>query len=251
MAGERTELGAADVDDAVLRAMVGGRLGASRTDIELLSVRIETVDYDLSAITTGGRWWVRGEARVDGVIRPWSFFVKVMQSWSRSPLFEMVPEDIREVAAASVPWRTESLVYRSDLATRLPDGLLMPAAHGVFDLDEASASIWLEEVEGRPRGAVGPRALRARRAPPRPPGGQPGRRRARRRRPRRMDGRRLPPRSPDPPGRADAPGPRRVAPPAAGRHVRRRAARAAARRRRPGRRPRRRARGHAEAHRSR
>ena len=77
MAGERTELGAADVDDAVLRAMVGGRLGASRTDVELLSVRIETVDYDLSAITTGGRWWVRGEARVDGVIRPWSFFVKV------------------------------------------------------------------------------------------------------------------------------------------------------------------------------
>ena len=150
MAGERTELGAADVDDAVLRAMVGGRLGASQTDIELLSVRIETVDYDLSAITTGGRWWVRGEARVDGVIRPWSFFVKVMQSWSRSPLFEMVPEDIREEAAASVPWRTESLVYRSDLASRLPDGLLMPAAHGVFDLDEASASIWLEEVEVPP-----------------------------------------------------------------------------------------------------
>ncbi len=147
MVGERVELGAADVTDAVLRAMVGGRLRASRTDIELLSVEIETVEYDLSAITTGGRWWVRGEARVDGEIRPWSFFVKVVQSWSRSPLFEMVPEDVREMAAASVPWRTEPLVYRSDLATRLPDGLLMPVAHGVFDLDEASASIWLEEVE--------------------------------------------------------------------------------------------------------
>jgi len=153
MAGERTELGAADVDDAVLRAMVGGRLGVSRSDVELLSVRIETVDYDLSAITTGGRWWVRGEARVDGVAQPWSFFVKVMQSWSRSPLFEAVPDDVREMAAAGVPWRTESLVYRSDLATRLPDGLLMPVAHGVFDLDDASASIWLEEVEG-PEAAV-------------------------------------------------------------------------------------------------
>ena len=84
---------------------------------------------------------------MDGATRPWSFFVKVMQSWSRSPLFETVPEDIREMAAAGVPWRTESLVYRSDLATRLPDGLLMPAAHGVFDLDEESASIWLEEVD--------------------------------------------------------------------------------------------------------
>ena len=72
MAGERTELGRRDVDDAVLRAMVGGRLGGVTPTIELLTVRIETVDYDLSAITTGGRWWVRGEARVDGVIRPWS-----------------------------------------------------------------------------------------------------------------------------------------------------------------------------------
>ena len=93
---------------------------------------------------------MRGDARVDGEVRPWSFFVKVVQSWSRSPLFEMVPEDIRDVAAASVPWRTEPLVYRSDLAARLPDGLLMPAAHGVFDLDDASASIWLEEVAAPP-----------------------------------------------------------------------------------------------------
>jgi hypothetical protein len=153
VAGERTELGAADVDDDVLRAMVAARLGVPPGAVELLSVDIETVDYDLSAITTGGRWWVRGEARVDGATRPWAFFVKVVQSWSRSPLFEMVPEDVREMAAASVPWRTESLVYRSDLATRLPDGLLMPAAHGVFDLDEASASIWLEEVAVPPRAA--------------------------------------------------------------------------------------------------
>ena len=130
--------------------MVADQLGRSPAEVELLRVDIETVDYDLSAITTGGRWWVRGDARVDGEVRPWSFFVKVVQSWSRSPLFEMVPEDIRDVAAASVPWRTEPLVYRSDLAARLPDGLLMPAAHGVFDLDDASASIWLEEVAAPP-----------------------------------------------------------------------------------------------------
>jgi hypothetical protein len=146
MAGGRGELGAADVDDDVLAAMVAAQLGVPVGDVELSSVTVETVDYDLSAITTGGRWWVRGRAGVDGDVRPWSFFVKVVQNWSRSPLFESVPEDIREMAAAGVPWRTESLVYRSDLAARLPDGLLMPSAHGVFDLDHDSASIWLEEV---------------------------------------------------------------------------------------------------------
>ena len=140
------ELGAADVDDDVLVAMVAAQLGVPPGDVELSSITIETVDYDLSAITTGGRWWVRGDARVDGNVRPWSFFVKVVQNWSRSPFFREVPEEVREMAAAGVPWRTEALVYRSDLAARLPAGLLMPSAHGVFDLDDASASIWLEEV---------------------------------------------------------------------------------------------------------
>lgn len=50
------------------------------------------------------------------------------------------------MAAASVPWRTEPLAYRSDLGDRLPEGLSMPRALGVFDLDELSAAVWLEEV---------------------------------------------------------------------------------------------------------
>ena len=37
-------------------------------------------------------------------------------------------------------------MYRSDLDERLPDGLSMPTALGVYDLDELSASIWLAEV---------------------------------------------------------------------------------------------------------
>jgi hypothetical protein len=150
MVGERRQLGAADVPDHVLQQMVAAQLGATAPEVDVLRVDVEAVDYDLTAITTGGRWWVRGDARIDGRTVPWSFFVKVVQSWARSPLFETVPADIREMAAAGVPWRTEALVYRSDLAARLPDGLQMPAAHGVFDLDEASASIWLEEVAGPP-----------------------------------------------------------------------------------------------------
>jgi hypothetical protein len=99
------------------------------------------------AITTGGRYIVRGTASVAGRTTPYAMFVKVVQSWSRSPLFEFVPEELRELAEASVPWRTEALAYRSDLASRLPDGLDMPRALGVFDLDEKSASIWLEVLD--------------------------------------------------------------------------------------------------------
>ena len=50
------------------------------------------------------------------------------------------------MAEAGVPWRTEHLLYRSDVAQHLPDGLSMPRALGVFDLDEKAASIWLEVV---------------------------------------------------------------------------------------------------------
>ena len=51
------------------------------------------------------------------------------------------------MAAASVPWRTEALAYASDLGDRLPEGLSMPRALAVRDLDELSAAIWLEEVD--------------------------------------------------------------------------------------------------------
>jgi hypothetical protein len=50
------------------------------------------------------------------------------------------------MAAASVPWRTEPNIYRSDLSNRLPEGLSMPRALAVIDLDELSSAIWLEEV---------------------------------------------------------------------------------------------------------
>ena len=49
-----------------------------------------------------------------------------------------------------MPWKTEAEVYRSDIADRLPDGLTVPRALGVFDLDATSSSIWLEEVPARP-----------------------------------------------------------------------------------------------------
>jgi hypothetical protein len=62
-------------------------------------------------------------------------------------MFAELPEHIRDFAAASVPWRTEALVYRSDLAARLPEGLRMPSALRVEDLDDLSIALWLEPVD--------------------------------------------------------------------------------------------------------
>lgn len=142
--GNRALLGIADVDDVQLASMVASLLGEER--VELLDVEVSPVPYDLPAITTAGRHWVSGHAATQHGHAPFRLFVKHVQCWSRSPIFELVAPEVRAMAAAGVPWRTEPLVYRSDLAQRLPEGLSMPMVLGVYDLDEVSASVWLAEV---------------------------------------------------------------------------------------------------------
>ena len=146
--GGREELGAADVSDDELAAMVAAHLG--QDSVELLESRAEPVDYDLPSITTGGRWWVSGQVKTECGRVPYRFFVKQVQSWERHPFFAFVQEEFRELAVAGVPWKTEAEVYRSDLARRLPQGLSAPRALGVFDLDASSSAIWIEEVPARP-----------------------------------------------------------------------------------------------------
>lgn len=109
------------------------------------------VAYDVPAITTGGRYWVDVTVTTPAGDRGVRWFVKVVHSFARSAEFRFVPEEVRQLAAASVPWRTEPLIYRSDLASRLPDGLRMPRAAAVVDLDEESAALWLEAIPARPR----------------------------------------------------------------------------------------------------
>ena len=146
--GSREELGPADVTDAQLAAMVADLL--HEDEVELLDSRVDLVDYHLPAITTGGRWWVSGHVATPCAKVPFRLFVKQVQSWSRSPFFVHVPEDIREWAAATVPWRTEADVYRSPLPGLLPAGLSAPRSVGVFDLDDTSSAFWLEEVPTHP-----------------------------------------------------------------------------------------------------
>ena len=142
--GNRDQLGAADVSDEHLARLVASLLGVD--DVALSDVRVDEVAYDIPAITTASRHWVSGTAASERGSEPWRIFVKHIQSWGRHPFFQYVPAEFQEMAAASVPWRTEAQVYRSDLADRLPDGLAMPRALDVVDLDELSAAIWIEDV---------------------------------------------------------------------------------------------------------
>ena len=143
---DRSALGFADVGDAEFADMVAAQLGLAADEIDDVTGRVERVEYDLPAITTAARFWVRGEARTPSGRREYAFFVKHVQSWGRSPLFADVAEEARAFAEANVPWRTEPTVYRSELAQRVPDGLTMARCFGVFDLDEKAAAIWLEEI---------------------------------------------------------------------------------------------------------
>jgi aminoglycoside phosphotransferase len=145
---DRSVLGSADVSDERLAAMVAASRGVER--VQLLTSHAEVAPYDLDALTTGGRFWVRGLARAGADEAPYAFFVKVVQSWARSPLFQFVPEQFRSAALEMMPWQSEPRVYRSDLAARLPAGLTMPRAYAVVDLDEESAALWLEGVDAIP-----------------------------------------------------------------------------------------------------
>src|SRR3954447_19953881 len=143
---DRSALGPADVTDEQLAVMVADLLGTDPSSTDVLDSRADEVDYDLPSITTAGRYWVSGTARSRGRDQRFRLFVKHVQSWSRHPFFQLVPPDQRDLAAVSVPWRTEALAYQSDLRDRLPAGLTMPRTVGVFDVDEESNAVWLEEV---------------------------------------------------------------------------------------------------------
>lgn len=145
--GDRTILGTADVPDERLLAYAATALALDVADCGLVHSRAEVVDYDLDAITTGGRWWVTADLSTPDGPAFVRFFVKLVQSWSRSPYFAFVPPEMRELAERGVPWRTEPLVYASDLGERLPDGLTMAGVVDVRPVDDLSTVIWLREVD--------------------------------------------------------------------------------------------------------
>lgn len=142
---DRAVLGADDVDDAELAAMVADLWEVPA--VELLDSAAEVVDYHVPSILTGARTWVRGHADAGEGPREFALFVKRVHHWRHSPAFAFVPPELGEWAAASLPWRAEPLIYASDLADRLPEGLTMPRSVRVDERPDETAVIWLEAVE--------------------------------------------------------------------------------------------------------
>ena len=145
---DRAALGLDDVTDAELAAMVAALWDVPR--VELLDSRAEVVDYHVPSILTGARTWVRGHADAGEGPRDFALFVKRVHHWRHSPAFASVPPELGEWAASSVPWRAEPLLYASDLAERLPEGLTMPRAVRVDERPDETAVVWIEAVEASP-----------------------------------------------------------------------------------------------------
>ena len=126
------------------------QLGVHPNDVEIAEVQTSEVPYDLPALTTASRQRVRGTARVAGQMHPFSFFVKVVQSCERSPLFASIPPAFHAMVCAQLDYRVEPMAYASDLSAALPPGLRMPTCYAVVDLDQASSALWLEDVDHDP-----------------------------------------------------------------------------------------------------
>ena len=142
---------AADVSDDRLAAMVADLLHEDRVEAAGRR-RWRRSTTTCPAITTGGA--LVGE-RPRRARRPARRRTGCSSSTCRPgsghPFFQFVPEEAREMAAASVPWQHRGgglpLRPRRPAAGRADR---CPGPSGVFDLDELSAAIWLEEVPVRP-----------------------------------------------------------------------------------------------------
>ncbi len=144
---DRSALGPADVDEVTFTGIVARALGEQPHGVTVVGSTASVVPYPLDALTTAGRYWVTARVATSAGERSVRLFVKHVQSWARSPLFQFVPAELQAMAATSVPWRTEPLVYLSDLHRRLPPGLTMPVALHVDFLDDTSAAIWLPALD--------------------------------------------------------------------------------------------------------
>lgn len=144
-AHRRATLGDDDVTDVELAVMVADLWGVPA--VTLLDSEAQRVAYDVPSILTGARTWVRGHADAGDGPRAFALFVKRVHNWRHSPAFAHVPAEIAEWAAASVPWRAEPLLYASDLAERLPEGLTVPRCLRVEEHEDETAVVWIEAVD--------------------------------------------------------------------------------------------------------
>lgn len=154
-AADLTSLGPHPI--AALTGFVAQQLAAAPEAVEIVNVRSDEIPYDLPALTTARRQRVSGEARIKDqshpvsfVVKPFSFFVKIVQSCERSPIFAFIPPEFHALVSQQLDFRVEPMAYASGLAAALPPGLRMPTCFAVIDLDPGSSALWLAEVDADP-----------------------------------------------------------------------------------------------------
>ena len=90
--GTRELLGPGDVSDDVLAEMVRDALDVA--EVDLLSCEVAVVDYDLEALTTAGRYWVRGTAEhMGGLSMPRAHTVRDLDEESACLWLQVIDAD--------------------------------------------------------------------------------------------------------------------------------------------------------------
>src|SRR5690242_1707066 len=90
-------------DAAHLRQLLATATQHPADALQVLDIGLETVPYDLDALTTDSRDRVR--VRADSPDGPLvvTFFVKVLRSWEHTAAFRFVPDEVKPMALAGLP----------------------------------------------------------------------------------------------------------------------------------------------------
>lgn len=117
------------------------RMALSSDSAELMDWRYEPIGAFLGPVTRGV-YRVSGTARLGTRELGWSGILKVMAS----PDFNIA---IYNDVSHPVYWKREVLAYQSGLLADLPGGLEAPRCLGVFEQQDGSIWLWIEEVKER------------------------------------------------------------------------------------------------------
>ena len=140
------------IDGASVGLAAATALGVAT--VEIVDWQVEPVAYPATTPSTLGLQRVvatvrpadDGASGLPGDVQTVRIFVKTLGSLRHSPMFELIPVEVREIAVASFPWRLEIDVLASDLLERLPDGLRAPEVYRIEDLGDDRARLYLEDV---------------------------------------------------------------------------------------------------------
>jgi hypothetical protein len=150
------------IDETELDALGHGRIDSDHladvisrclhtTDVAVEQVSVTPVDYRTDTIATEALNRVSGLARdPGGTIREFSIFVKQLRSARLWPLIHLLPEELQREWASTFPWRIEMQAFSSPLVDVMPTGFRMAELYEIVEIDDARATIWMEDVQVDP-----------------------------------------------------------------------------------------------------